>query len=143
MDGDSGALNKIEHGEFSAALHDIIVSAENLLGRAETDAQKLFAAGLKVLAADAQTDLGQIATTAIGTALAGAAAGQTVQQIGSSVLPTLETTVVNDAEAAGKDVLNVVLNTTRVMFLGQQAQAGNVTSDASSATQTDSSATGL
>ena len=122
-DGDQGALNKFEHGEFSAALHDIVVSFDNLLGRAETDAQKLFAAGLKQLATDAKTDLGQIATNAIGTALAGAAAGQSVAQIGAAVLPQLETTVVSDAKSAGQDVENVVLNTARVIMLGQQATA--------------------
>jgi hypothetical protein len=138
-DGDQGAINKIEHGEFAAALHDIIVSAENLFGRAETDAQKLFAAGLKVLATDAQTDLGQLATAAIGTALAGAAAGQSVSQIGSSVLTSLEPTVISDAKAAGQDVENMVLNTTRVMALG--VQAGNVSSTASPPATPDSPAT--
>lgn len=123
MDGDQGAVNKFENGEWSAGLHDIIVSAESLFGRAETDSQKLFAAGLKVLAADAQTDLGQIATTTIGTAIAGAVAGESVSQIGAAVLPQLETTVVSDAKAAGQDVENVVLNTARVMLLGQQATA--------------------
>src|ERR1700761_6298699 len=117
MSDDQGALNKIEHGEFAAALHDIIVSAENLFGRAETDGQKLFAAGLKTLVADAKTDLGQLATTTISAALVAASGGQTVAQIGATVLPQLESSVVADAKAAGQDVENVVLNTARVMVL--------------------------
>ena len=121
MSGDQGALNKIEHGEFSAALHDIAVSAENLLGIAVTDGQALLAAGLKTLAADAKTDLGQVATTAIGTAIAAAGAGQTPPQILSAVVSQLEPAVVADAKAAGQDVENTVLNTARVMLLGAQS----------------------
>lgn len=121
MDGDQGALNKFSHGEFLAGLHDIVVSVEKLLGRAATDAQTLLVAGLKVLAEDAKTDLGQIVTTAIGTAITAAGAGQTPPQILATVLPTLEATVVADAKAAGQDVESTVLNTARVMLIGSVA----------------------
>jgi hypothetical protein len=140
MDGnDAGAINKIENAlgdaaggnlsgagtELSAAGHDILTSFEKLLGRAATDAEKLAVLGIQTLKTDLATPLGQAAVAAIGTALADAAAGQSVSQIGQAVLPTLETAVVNDAKAAGQDVENVVLNTARVMVLGNQAQAGN------------------
>lgn len=123
MDGDQGALNKFEHGEFSAGIHDLVVSTENLLSKATTDAETLLAAGLKALAADAKTDLGQIATTAIGSAIAAAGAGQTPPQILATVLPQLEQTVVSDAKTAGQDVESTVLNTARIMLIGAQASA--------------------
>jgi hypothetical protein len=136
---DEGAINKVENAlgdaasgnfsgagnELSAAGNDIVTSFEKLLGRAATDAEKLALLGIQTLQADLATPLGQAAVTAIGTALADAAAGQSVSQIGAAVLPTLETTVVNDAKAAGQDVENTVLNTARVMLLGQTAAAGN------------------
>jgi hypothetical protein len=139
MDGDQGAINKVETAlgdaasgnlsgagtELSAAGHDILTSFEKLLGRAATDAEKLAVLGIQTLKTDLATPLGQAAVAAIGTALADAAAGQSVAQIGQAVLPTLETAVVNDAKAAGQDVENVVLNTARVMVLGNQAQPGN------------------
>jgi hypothetical protein len=123
MDGDQGALNKFEHGEWSAGFHDLKVSLDKLLGRAENDAQTLFTLGLKTLTNDLKTPLGQAAATAIGTALADGVAGKTVAQIGADVLPSLESSVVADAKAAGQDAENVVLNTARVMLLGSQAQA--------------------
>jgi len=121
MDGDQGALNKFEHDEFSASFNDLIVSAEKLFGKAETDAQILLAAGLKVLASDAKTDLGQIVTTAIGSAIAAAGSGQTPPQSLATVLPTLESSVVSDAKAAGQDVESTVLNTARIMLVGSTA----------------------
>jgi hypothetical protein len=147
MDGDSGAINKVETAlgdaasgnitgagsELSAAGHDILTSLESLLGRTATDAEKLAVLGIETLKTDLATPLGQAAVSAIGTAIADAAAGQSVSQIGAAVLPTLETAVVSDAKAAGQDVENVVLNTTRVMLLGSQAQTGNATSDTSAA----------
>jgi hypothetical protein len=145
MDGDQGAINKVETAlsdaasgnfsgagtELSGAGNDILVSFESLLGRSATDAEKLAVLGIQTLKTDLATPLGQAAVSAIGTAIADAAAGQSVQQIGEAVLPTLETAVVNDAKAAGQDVENVVLNTTRVMLLGSQAQAGNAPSGSS------------
>lgn len=149
MDGDQGAINKVETAlgdaasgnlsgagtELSAAGHDIVVSFEKLLGRAATDAEKLAILGIQTLQADLATPLGQAAVAAIGTALADAAAGQSVAQIGQAVLPTLETAVVNDAKAAGQDVENTVLNTARVMLLGQQA--GNAASSSATTATTD------
>jgi len=135
MDDDQGAINKMEHGEFSAAWHDLVTSAENLLGRAETDAEKLAVLGIQTVTKDLKSPLGQAAAQAISTAISGALAGQTVAQIGAAVLPQLEGSVVSAAKAAGQDVENVVLNTARVMILGQQAQAGNGSSSASTGAQ--------
>jgi hypothetical protein len=140
MNDDQGALSKIEHGEFSAAFHDLVVSAENLVGVATTDAEQLLAAGLKTLAADAKTDLGQIVTTTVGAAIAAAGSGQTPPQILATVLPQLEQTIVNDAKAAGQDVEQTVLNTARVMLVGA-TQAGNASSSAAAPATSDSSTT--
>jgi hypothetical protein len=133
MDGSQGALNHALEGQFGTAWNDLVTSFENLIGRATSDAEKLALAGITTLKNDLATPLGQAAVTAIGTALADAAKGETVAQIGAAVLPTLASTVVSDAEAAGQDAENVVLNTARVMILGQQA-AGNATSSAASPT---------
>jgi hypothetical protein len=154
MDGDQGAINKVETAlsdaasgnfsgagtELSAAGNDLVVSLEKLLGRAATDAEKLAVLGIQTLQTDLATPLGQAAVAAIGTAISDAAQGQSVSQIGAAVLPTLETAVVNDAKAAGQDVENTVLNTARVMLLGQSASAapGNATPAASTATSQDS-----
>ena len=139
MDGDQGALNKIEHGvedalqgnlsgagtELSAALNDIKASTEKALSGVGSDAAQLFSVGIKTFIADAATPLGQAVVTAVGTAIGSAAAGQSVTQISAAVLPTLETSVVADAKAAGQDAENVVLNTARVMLLGQTASTAN------------------
>lgn len=133
MDGEQGALNKVEHAlqdaasgdfagaksELAAAGHDLLVSTEKLLGRATTDAEKLFVVGIQTLTNDLATPLGQAASVAVGTAIADGIAGKSVSQIGADVLPTLEASVVSDAKAAGQDAENVVLNTARVMLLGQ------------------------
>jgi hypothetical protein len=151
MDGDQGAINKIESAlgdastgdfsdaktEISAAWNDIVTSTEKLLGRATTDAEKLALLGIQTLTSDLATPLGQAATKAIGTAISGALAGQTVAQIGAAVLPTLEQGVISAAQAAGQDAENVVLNTARVMLIGQQSQT---TSTAPSSTASASSA---
>jgi hypothetical protein len=148
MDGDAGAINKIENGEFAAAWNDLVTSFENLLGRATTDAEKLALAGIQTLKTDLASPLGQAATTAISTAISGALAGQSIAQIGAAVLPALESSVVTAAKAAGQDVENVVLNTARVMVLGQQAtttaappaaDAGNASSASSEAVPDSSS----
>ena len=123
MDGDQGAVNKFEHGEFSAGFNDLLQSAEKLLGKAETDAQTFLSAGLKTLAADAQTDFGQIATTAIGTAITAAGSGQTPPQILTAVLAAVEPTAIADAKTAGVDVENTILNTARIMLVGAQVSA--------------------
>lgn len=137
MDGDQGALNKIEsalgdaaNGDFeaaktelSAAWNDIVRSTEKLAGRALTDAEKLFVLGLKTMSNDLATPLGQAISKAIGTAISDGVAGKSIAQIGNDVVPTLEASVVADAKAAGQDAENVVLNTARVMVLGHQAQA--------------------
>jgi hypothetical protein len=127
MDGDQGALNHALEGQFGTAWNDIVTSFEKLLGRVTTDAEKLALAGITTLKNDLATPLGQAAVAAIGTALADAAKGETVAQIGTAVLPTLASTVVSDAEAAGQDAENVVLNTARIMLLGQSQTeaAGN------------------
>jgi hypothetical protein len=157
MDGDQGALNKIEHGlqdtatgnfsdagtEFSAAWHDLVVSAENLAGKAATDGEKLLALGAQTFLADLKTPLAQAAATAIGTAIADGVAGKSVKQIGDDVLPTLDTNLVAGAKAAGQDAENTVYNAARVMLLGQQAQtAGNTSSDASAVDQAGSQSSG-
>jgi hypothetical protein len=131
MSGDQGALNHALEGQFGTAWNDLVTSFENLIGRATSDAEKLALAGITTLKNDLATPLGQAAITAIGSALADAAKGETVAQIGAAVLPTLASAVVSDAKAAGQDAENVVLNTARVMILGQQAAGNGAPSDAS------------
>jgi hypothetical protein len=143
MDGSNeGAFNKVENAlkdaatgdfsdaktELSAAWNDVVTSTESLLGRAMTDGEKLAVLGIQTLTNDLATPLGQVATAAISTAIADGLAGKSVAQIGADILPTLETSVVADAKAAGQDVENTVLNTVRVMVLG--TQAGNAESSA-------------
>lgn len=148
MDGDQGAVNKTENAlkdaatgdyagakkELSAAWNDIVTSAEKALGRAISASEELALVGIQTLQKDLVSPLGQAASAAIGTAIADGISGKTVAQIGADVLPTLEASVVSDAKAAGQDAENVVLNTARLMLLGQSAAAPAV--QAGSAVQT-------
>jgi hypothetical protein len=110
MSNDQGALNKLEHGEFSSALYDIEVSLKNLLG----EGSSLAILALKTFSAQFATAFGAQALSVANTAVTSALAGQTVPQIAATVEATLGADAIADAKSAGIDTATVILNAVRV-----------------------------
>jgi hypothetical protein len=108
MDGDQGALNKFESGQWSAGFNDILVSAENLLGRVETDAEKAAAVALKTFVSQFATPFGQQALGLAATAATDVLQGQSVPQIAATIAPQITADAVTDAEKAGQVTLDAV-----------------------------------
>jgi hypothetical protein len=113
-DGDQGALNKFENGEWSAGFNDLMTSADKLLGRVETDAEKAAALALKTFVSQFSTPLGAQALQIGTSVVADAAAGQTVPQIAAAILPQIGQDIVGDAATAGSDAAETVLDAARV-----------------------------
>jgi hypothetical protein len=124
MDGDQGALNKFEHGEFSAGFHDIVVSLENVLGVAASDA----ALAIKTFASQFATPFGSQVLGLAVTAATGALQGQSVTQIAASITPQITADAVTDAEKAGQ----VTLDAVRVAVTSQLALPTSVAAPPSS-----------
>jgi hypothetical protein len=115
MDGsDEGAMNKFENGQWSAGFNDLLTSAEALVGRVETDAEKAAALALKTFVSQFSTPLGAQALQIGTSVVADAAAGQTVPQIAAAILPQIGQDIVGDAATAGSDAAETVLDAARV-----------------------------
>jgi hypothetical protein len=113
---DQGALNKFEHGEWAAGFHDIVVSVDNLFNTVKTDAEQDAALALKTFVSQFATPFGQQALALAGTVLTDVTEGQTVPQIAASVTPQISQDILTDAESAGVDTAQVVLNAARVQL---------------------------
>lgn len=122
MDGDQGALNKFEHGEFAAGFHDISVSLENVLGLAASDA----ALAIKTFASQFATPFGSQVLGLAVSAATGALQGQSVTQIAATIGPQITADAITDAEKAGQ----VTLDAVRVAVTAQLAIAAPVASPA-------------
>lgn len=101
MDDDQGALNKIEHGEFAAALNDIEVSVGKFFTR---DAAPALTTFVKQFA----SDFGQQALALAGPAAAQVLAGTPIKDVAASLLPQITADAVTDAEKDGTVVLNAL-----------------------------------
>jgi hypothetical protein len=141
MDGsDEGALNKFENGQWSAGLNDILTSAEKLLGRVETNAEKDAALAIKTFVTQFSTPLGAQALQVGTTILTDVATGQTVPQIAAAVTPQIGQDLLNDAAAAGQNTAEVVLNAARVALFGATASAAPTAVPTSSPASTEAPA---
>jgi hypothetical protein len=114
MDGDQGAINKVEHGEFAAALNDVEVSIGKLFKDDVLPDAKL---ALSTFVSQFATPFGSQALSLGVTAVADAAEGQNIQQIAAAVGPQITADAVTDAEKAGE----VTLNAVRVAITAQAA----------------------
>lgn len=124
MDGDQGALNKFEHGEWQAGVHDLMVSAEALAGRVESDAAKAAAVALKTFVSQFATPFGAQVLGLAATAGADLLQGKSVPDIATEIAPQITADAVTDAEKAGQ----VTLDAVRVVLSGSSPNGSSTAS---------------